>query len=514
MVLLYHKKTIKYIFLSNLQAEIACETVIFANVGRDVVLYCKKCGNAVEEGDRFCENCMFRLDILGNIVTLQEKIHDKQDGEFNPELLNTRDRFLGVKVMGYRIIEELNRNFEQRAFVAVQDGVEKRLHYFEFPSQALYNRLLKEHSFNTERANQFITTAINNYEELLKSHLASFETTGETSLLERYEIIYSPRQGQYHIFLMTPPAKQIWQIFEEREVSVRECIQLSIDYSEKIAQWHRLNLAVQTLSDDSLFITEDPKTGVLTPHIGFPDVGTLHAVAGLPSEVTRYREYFQEIEHTKGVSNDIYRSALLLYKLLNNFRFPFTNFHGSDAMTAVEVLEQAEEQRLAGVTPQPPFFANNAAGRAIVKGIMPKEQRFKTIDEFKRILENALNYLPSQELDRVALAAESVQNNTTLSARNQLESKEFEEILPQKKQNQFVQPSRAQEQEDTSKGKNKGLMIALVIVICLAVALGLLYLNESKRNQSIQPNQPSLSAGISDSLQEFSLEGKHANNFN
>lgn len=445
------------------------------------MLYCKKCGKAVNEEDSFCEFCMSNLRAPNAVLTVQEESHEKHDGEFSPNAAAMQNELIGARVFGYRITKEHVRDYDNRYFSAIKDNEEKLIQYISYPSLEQYNQVYAEYVFNKTRTDQFFNNIIKEYESKLLRYKEKMEKAGLPSVLEKFSIGFSEKTGTYHIFFLLKNATRLKDLVFKRDFTTRECIQLVLSLGHDLADLHKLGLSHNELTDSNIFLVEEGKRPVL----GFPNSWELHRISGLNSNATLLRDHYAEPESSGGMSDDIYGTSLMLYKLLNNYRNPFINIHADYNMQ--DVFE-AERNRMSGMVPMEPHFAGNAVGKAVVKGLMPKKQRFQTMDEFTRILENSLNYLTAEELDSVALDHKKITASIQGGYHRPSQKKEFRELRDfqteyrQTEQQPTLKVTRNLEQNDKAKDTRKGLKVAVIAVCVLLVLLLALFLNERSRN--------------------------------
>lgn len=463
------------------------------------MLYCKACGNVVAEQDRFCEKCSARLDKPDSVLDSTDYILEKKEGEFDPESVRITNDLLAYEVFGFRLVEKRYSLFTDTYYdgTRLADSAQSAvIRHKVFPIPDVYQQLLMEFSLNKKKTDDFVDALVRQYVQRLEDYRQTCEKAGVACVFSQIKTYYSKGENLHHIFFHMQKADPLLKYIESRRLTVRECVQMAIKLTGQVALLHKYEQTHGDISDDNVFW--DPEGELF---LGPPERAAFRFHATGLDGWTAYRGLFEPTDGPKtpqaAYAKDIYAIGVLLHRMLGGFRHPFLNSYQQDA--GHEDYRRAEENRRNMLVPPLPFYAQNAIGTAVVKACSPYPSRFRSVDELHRILENSLNYLSAEELDRMAVSYDEISQGVPL-----LSISGDRNRPPQGPQtlsgsggagNGGVQVTRNLEQEE-KESKNRKTGVLIIVIICAVVLVFVVILFLWDRNTDRTYKGAEQAAGI------------------
>lgn len=206
-------------------------------------------------------------------------------------------------------------------------------------------------------------------------------------------------QRGYDIIMVMEYAYPLKTFFRNRELRVSDVIDFACDIALGLTECEKQNIIHRDIKEDNLFIGVNDGYGKM----GDFGVASINET-GLGSTVGMGTPYYMapEVANTGGIGRanydntvDIYSLGIVLFKMLNGNKFPFSG----DGVTSAK---KALDRRLKGEPLPYPRYANNELGRIVVKccEYLP-QNRFRNGAELYRALKSAKTGMNDQELNRI-----------------------------------------------------------------------------------------------------------------
>ena len=245
--------------------------------------------------------------------------------------------------------------------------------------------------------------------------LSSLSESGVSNIVRYYEndIIETQSPKTYDIYIMMEFLTPFTDYAEANTLTVKDAIGLGKDILRALAACHHKNIIHRDIKDDNIFVSPDGayKLGDFGVSKALKDKSRAESVKGTPNfiapEVYLGKEKY---DHTV----DLYSLGIVLYKLLNKSRNPFMPAFPAPYTTADE--DAAFEARMTGKIPEPPLLGGEQLGRAVLKAIMPRAERYNSAVEFLQALESAEASMSDDELSAVICQAISLEGDRNITA--------------------------------------------------------------------------------------------------
>lgn len=436
------------------------------------MLYCKNCGNTVGEQDRFCEKCSIRLDIAGNVMTTAQFAAEKTGGQFQPDTVAGEAPLLGYEVFGFRLVEEQCSLFGQTYYSGAKNEGDRAesalLRHGSFPSPDQYQKLRVEFSFDTAKTDAYLKQTADAAVEAIRGFRAACLEARLPCLVKRAECYYSEQYKKHHVFVHMEQAVPLLQHIKEHSMTVRDCVKLACEVIRQMGELYQRGTVYSGLGDDNVFIAQDG-----TVYLGPPEASvTARMLPGLDAG-SQYRQLFVAPDAGPAgpdMAGCVYGAGMFLARLLNGYRHIYLNVYRQNEYPDYLAAEDSRKRML---PPSPPFFAQNAIGAAAVRACSPRETRFRSLEEFGRILENSLHYLSAEELDSMAVDYQALRAGSPLVVQPGTPRQQAP-ALPLQPDETAVQVSRNLERPEAPRRK-KGWLVAVAVVVLVALLVFLYF---------------------------------------
>ncbi len=274
----------------------------------------------------------------------------------------------------------------------------RALKHITLPTKKQYTGILNSMGGDYSKADNYFASILNDIVSEI-SILSTLSESGTQNIVRYYEndIVETPSPKTYDIYILMEFLTPFTNHVENNSFSVRDVIALGKDILKALMACHEKNIIHRDIKDDNIFVSTDGvyKLGDFGVSKALKDKSRAESVKGTPNfiapEVYLGKEKY---DHTV----DLYSLGIVLYKLLNKTRNPFLPKYPDPYSSQDE--DVAFEARMTGHIPELPICAENELGKAVLKAIMPRKDRYNTATEFYEALQNAESELSEEELSK------------------------------------------------------------------------------------------------------------------
>lgn len=307
---------------------------------------------------------------------------------------------IGKEVLGYRVDEKIGSGGFGTVYKVSKTNVAgtsvRALKHITLPTKKQYASVLNSMGGDYAKADNYFAGVLND----IISEIRILSALSEKNIVSYYEndIIETQSPKTYDIFILMEYLTPFPDYFASRRFTVRDVIRLGKDISAALIACHGKNIIHRDIKDDNIFVSRDGvyKLGDFGVSKELQDKSRAESIKGTPNFIAP-EVYLGKEKYDNTV--DIYSLGIVLYKLLNKSRGPFLPVFPAPYSTEDECL--AFEARMSGKLPELPVGAQNQLGKAILKALMPREQRYNSINEFLAELQEAEQNMSDAELEEV-----------------------------------------------------------------------------------------------------------------
>lgn len=357
------------------------------------MLYCRKCGNPVEDADVFCSSCMSRLSVPGAVITKREiSFEANQSSEFNPDAIQPSLDLCGFEVLGHRLVERAayigGADYYSAVAVDGGSGVSPYIRHIMLSDEDSVDMALFGTHLDAERAHYKTDYLLKSIVSEQLSFQQKCSIAGVESLNYGIKTYSSTLHGSYHVFFLMKKAIPLPYYLSKYQITMRQAIEISLKVCEGIIKLRRSGYDYGSFSDEMIFVSQerDVYLGTALPFM----MGNL---SSFDNSFSRYRMFVAPDEADKGV----YSLSMMLYLMLSGYRHPWCNPVNNDILSN-EYIE-AECNRIRRKQPYTPYLAMNMLGSMVIGSLSEHDGTDFTIEDFNSALKNSFNFISSAELD-------------------------------------------------------------------------------------------------------------------
>lgn len=332
---------------------------------------------------------------------------------------------IGKEILGYRVDEKIGSGGFGTVYKVSKTNAAgtyvRALKHITLPTKKQYASVLNSMGGDYAKADNYFAGVLNDIVSEIRI-LSTLSESGIQNIVRYYEndIIETQSPKTYDIYILMEYLTPFPDYFDNRSFTVKDVIRLGKDIVTALISCHSKNIIHRDIKDDNIFVSPDGvyKLGDFGVSKALKDKSRAESVKGTPNFIAP-EVYLGKEKYDNTV--DIYSLGIVLYKLLNKSRNPFLPAFPAPYSTDDE--DAAFEARMSGKIPELPVGAQNELGQAIIKAIMPREQRYNSANEFLAELQNAEQNLSETDLAEVVnvvIPTERTPQNTapSINARN------------------------------------------------------------------------------------------------
>lgn len=360
------------------------------------MLYCKKCGAEVEENFRFCEKCFANLKEDGAVVNncgIASEIATAamQKGIFSPDAVVYDYDFSGCSIEGCRLIEKLGSDFESDFYSAVDEydmGRKYVVRYFRMSEKMFIGRSI---IISGQRNNITAEDIAHICSEEVEKYKSDCEKAGIKCMLVKAVTYVSTDKLNCHVFVICDDVVPFFLYLQQEHVTIRTVVKFAIQICRQLIEFERNNIVHNSIYESNLYIKENEV------YLG-AEIDRVIQQRFVDTSVTQGYSMYVPSELNSIKSYALYSLAVMLYRMFNGGNLPYMNYY-NDTCEYSDYIK-AEQLRNSYAELQLPVNAENMLG-SMLKGIISADDWYNVrISDVKNTLENALDYLSAEELDR------------------------------------------------------------------------------------------------------------------
>lgn len=307
---------------------------------------------------------------------------------------------IGDKVLGYRIDEKIGAGGFGTVYKVSKANVAgtqiRALKHITLPTRKQYSAVLNSMGGDYSKADDYFAAILKDITGEINV-LSMLSESGNKNIVRYYENDITETQSPktYDIFILMELLTPLTEYVEENSVTVRDIIKIGKDILKALEICHGKGIIHRDIKDDNIFVSADGtfKLGDFGVSKLLRDKSGAESVKGTPNFIAP-EVYLGKEKYDCTV--DIYSLGIVLYRLLNKSRGPFLPRYPETYNTDDE--DKAFELRMSGEVPPLPIYAENKLGKAVLRAIMRKSERYSTAREFYDALVKAENELGEEEL--------------------------------------------------------------------------------------------------------------------
>ena len=431
-------------------------------------MVCKKCGAPLPEGAKFCKNCGERTGVAPAADDANVTVNRQTDLDV------ARHNALIKSIWpDWTITQKLGEGSFGRVYRAEREDTGTKfasaIKVISIPqNQAQLDTVRSEVGLDEQSTTAYFQAMVNDCVNEIKM-MESFKGTQNIVSVEDYKVIPNQSGIGWTILIRMELLTSFISYSKNRTFTEAEVIKLGIDICNALEYCAKLDVMHRDIKPENIFVSNfgDFKLG---------DFGIARKLERSGNGMSRKGTFnYMAPEIYNGgkydFKSDIYSLGIVLYKLMNNNRFPLVDARGT-AVT-YQQMQAAFEKRMAGAPFQKPANASEAFSAVILSACAFNPQdRFASATAFKQALLNVQSgkvARPYDETARVVRPGPTTQQMTapTATVRQAGPAARTPAEKPQKPQKP---PKQKKERKKMSKKKKAGIIILVVLALLLGLA--------------------------------------------
>lgn len=311
------------------------------------------------------------------------------------------DRMIGQRILGYEIKELIGSGGFGKVYKGIKnvgrDTYLAAIKHISIPNKEEYNNIYNSMGGNTNLVDKYFKDTLDDVINEINT-LYSLSKKDNRNIVTYYdhEIVKHENPLRYDLFLRMEYLKPLSSYMNESNMTLEDAINLSIDIATALNNCHNQGIIHRDVKNGNILISEDGnfKLGDFGISKFLSDTSQALSMKGTPvfmaPEVVLGRPYNNTV--------DIYSLGIVLYRLLNYNRIPFTPYY-PEPYTAKDV-EKAMSKRIRGEQINKPQNANSELYKIILKACDKPENRYQNCNEFINDLINIKESLSRSELSK------------------------------------------------------------------------------------------------------------------
>ena len=431
---------------------------------------CKKCGSEINPNDKFCQKCGEKVvaassDVLATVnddkrFTVRKPVGDD---------IGSQNALLKSVWPDWTVVQKLGEGSFGKVYKAERTEMGNKFYsaikIITVPQNSSEAETISaEVGYDAKSTTAYFKALVDDCVNEIKM-MESFKGIQNIVSVEDYKVV--PHEGSFGwtIFIRMELLTSFVSYSKAKTLTEKDVIKLGIDICSALECCARLNVMHRDIKPENIFVSNfgDFKLG---------DFGIARklekSTAGMSKKGT-YNYMAPEVYSGKGkydFQSDIYSLGIVLYKLMNNNRFPLID----PVSTAVtyQQMDAAFTNRMAGARLGKPINASAALSNVILAACAYNPQeRFATASAMKAALIN----IQSGKADVPVQAPVPAKADNNNAANAGSGAKADAKAKPEKKKKK-----EKKEKKKMSKGK-KALIIILLIFILLGGGAGYLQIS-------------------------------------
>lgn len=451
-------------------------------------MFCEKCGAVMKEGSLFCPKCGAKQ---GTVAVIKAKAPVENGSASEIEAQNTLIHEIWPD---WTITEKIGEGSFGKVYRAKREDIGSTVYsaikIIKVPqSQSEADSVRSEIGLDDQSTTAYFRSFVDDCVNEIKT-MESLKGTQNIVSVEDYKVIEDESGFGWTIIIRMELLTSFVEHTRDKTLSEKEVIKLGIDMCNALEFCAKLNIMHRDIKPENIFISS---FGIYK----LGDFGIARKLEKSTSGMSKKGTYnYMAPEIYNGstsydFTSDIYSLGIVLYKLLNNNRFPLVDARGNNVTH--QQMQDAFDKRQAGAVLPKPLYASDALASVILTACaFDPKKRFATASAMKMALTNVQNGTADRAQTPTPAPVKPVNQTGTVGVidKRKTPSTPVHPYTPPKTPvktfdtNPPAPPKQKKpkkEKKKMSKGK-KALVIILTVLIILVVGtgtLGVLYLTSS-----------------------------------
>ena len=309
---------------------------------------------------------------------------------------------IGNTVLGYHVDEKIGAGGFGTVYKVSKTNASgtyvRALKHITLPTKKQYSSVLNSMGGDYSKADDYFASILKDIVSEI-SILSTLSESGTKNIVRYYEndIVETPSPKAYDIYILMEFLTPFTDYIENKSFTVHDVITLGKDILTALMACHEKKIIHRDIKDDNIFVSSDGvyKLGDFGVSKALKDKSRAESVKGTPNFIAP-EVYLGKEKYDNTV--DLYSLGIVLYKLLNKSRNPFMPKYPAPYSNQDE--DAAFEARMTGKVPDLPIDAENELGQAVLKALMPRNDRYNTAAEFYAALQAAEKSLGAEALSQ------------------------------------------------------------------------------------------------------------------
>ncbi len=305
---------------------------------------------------------------------------------------------IDLEIMGYNVATKIGTGAYGAVYLGVKEELGRTYHmaikHISFPDKESYEEVLSQCNYDA-------SLAVEHFQKMLEDMVSETELMHELGkkdnrfIVNYYDHIVNKQDNplKYDLFMRMEYLTPLSQKMRQSGMTLEEVLKLGINICTALELCHKQGIIHRDIKEGNIFINEEGnfKLGDFGVAKNFIEVTKAASMKGTASYMAP-EIYLRQPYDT---SVDIYALGIVMYKVLNHLRMPF--MPDFPELILADDIYRAETSRLNGEVPPPPLKARNELGDIILKACAAKENRYESVQLFKKDLERCLESLTAEE---------------------------------------------------------------------------------------------------------------------
>lgn len=359
------------------------------------MLFCRNCGSEVDKGSRYCEKCFADLRADGAVVdnigiASSAAMNVIGTGRFSADAVITEYDLCGCRIGNILLTEKKGFLFGNDIYKGIDDssGRSCLIKYFTVAEKHFADRYsLTSGKRPGHIAEQAEMICINE----AAAYIRKCRNAGIECPMISMESFLSKDKSCCHIFAVYSNAEPF--CFRLREmIRVRDLVRYAINICDILVAFERNRITYNSIFEENIYITPSDKAVLGAEYERAMQLEFIETPAA-----SAFTSYLPPAP-SENESGCVYSLAVMLYRILNNGNLPYMNFYSKERDYTDRL--KAELKRYMYSELQLPVLAENMLGNLLCSIIGNSCRRNIQLTDVKKTLENALDFLPAEELDK------------------------------------------------------------------------------------------------------------------
>lgn len=450
-------------------------------------MVCKNCGAQMKTEDIFCEKCGAKNEpeVKDVSADYMPTVADDRNVTVSQPVLDDigiYNEMLETVWPDWTIVNKLGEGSFGKVYKAERNEMgttfNSAIKIISIPkNDSEIETIQAEAGLDDQSASSYFRTLVDDCVNEIKM-MESFKGTQNIVSVEDYKVVPHKDKVGWTIFIRMELLTSFLSYTKNKVMTEKDVIKLGIDICSALECCAKLNVMHRDIKPENIFVSPfgDFKLG---------DFGIARKLEKTNSGMSKkgtYNYMAPEIYGGNGqydYKSDIYSLGIVLYKLLNNNRFPLVDAR-SNAVT-YQQMQEAFELRMSGVKLPKPMTASNALSNVILVACsFDPADRFSSASALKAALQNVQSGKADKAFEdgTVALPKTPVQANRLNSTVTSNTVSNQTAKTPKASKEKTPKPKK--EKKPMSKGTKTKIIAALILVVLLVGAgtgLGLYFTN-------------------------------------